>query len=456
MKPSRSIVHNDKKGMQKLLRNEHGIAMMLSITTVTVIAILTAELIYEVAVYQKVVNNTVDNLRAKYLARGALQLGRLQVHAANKALQKIKQIGKNSPVKNTDVNQIYNIPLILPPPLPSSATLVARSALDNFNEELGLHNSQVSVKLVPDSSKLNLNRLIWLAERKKDKDSDKDEDEDSDDEDGEGEDDDDDENSEKEEDSDKETEEDRGKRLQTVRATISETLQALMDKKFEDDEDFAQKYDSITADELVGNILAWIDKETFLDAEGAPKESFYSNHDPPYALKNAPLYSLSELHMVKGFDDELVEFVSQNFTAALTDGININRMSEALIQALFPSFNEDMTQQLSKHSREVGFSKIEDFWKYMQDEFEFSEDDKKELEKRELALTTTETAFRVLIEAKSGDARRVWVAQLGAAPPEQRKLMSPDEARKESKDNQEKTTSKNDNNPPPIVYLRTD
>ncbi len=35
-------MHNDKKGMQKLLRNEHGIAMMLSITTVTVIAILTA------------------------------------------------------------------------------------------------------------------------------------------------------------------------------------------------------------------------------------------------------------------------------------------------------------------------------------------------------------------------------------------------------------------------------
>lgn len=462
----KSQVQKSSSDLRRLLGNDRGIAMMLAITTVTVIAILTAELIYEVSVYQKVVNNTVDNLRAKYLARGALKLGQLQIHAANKALQKVEEIGKNSPVKSTDVEQIYDTPLILPPPLPPGASLVAKSALESFNEELGLGNGQISVKIVPDSAKLNLNRLVWLAEKKKEKpkpnnNNDKNNDEDD------GQDPEDDPRDDLPPENQEETAEDRAEKLQAVRATISETLQSLMDKKFEDDQDFANKYDFITADELVGNIIAWVDKNTQVDGVGAPKEGFYRDLDPPYSVKNAPLYSLSELHMVRGFNDELVEFVSQNFTASLTDGINVNRISDTLIQALFPSFDEDMLERFNEHRKEVGFPKIEDFWKYMQDEFDFSEDDKKELEQRGLTLTTKETAFRVLIEAKSGDARRVWVAQIGAEPPdltpknqekppEQPKPINPNEDRNSDEDETKKTASKNDNKPPPIVYLRTD
>lgn len=463
-----------KKDFRKILKNERGIALMLAITTITVVALLTSELVYETSVYQRLVYNTVDNMRAKYLARGALKLGRLQVHAANKALKKIQDIGKNSPVKETDVNQIYDTPLILPPPLPPGAPLIAKSALEKFNEDLGIQGGQISVKIVGESSKLNLNRLIWFAENKtKPKDNDdKDNNNKNDDDDDGGGNPDDDQGAEDQNEEGKtpeEIEEERRKKIEAFRSTVSETLQALMDKKFEDDEDFADKYDGITADELVGNILAWVDEKTNVDGEGAPKQGFYLDHDPPYAIKNAPLFSMSELYMVKGFDDQLVEFVSEHFTAALTDGINVNKINDQLIQALFPNMDEDLLDRFKEHREEVGFAKIEDFWKYMQDELGFTPDDKDEVEQRGLTLTTKETAFRVLIEAKSGDARRVWVAQLGAEPPdlsppkqqEQPKPINPDEDKggdndDNKKEDDKKTDTKNDNDAPPIVYLRTD
>jgi hypothetical protein len=96
-------------------------------------------------------------------------------------------------------------------------------------------------------------------------------------------------------------------------------------------------------------------------------------------------------------------------------------------------------------------------------ELGFGQEDKKVLDDAGITIVTTETAFRVEIEARSGDARKVWVAHLGAAPPKaapqtnQPVQIDPNTGLPLNNPNTSTAaTASNDNTVPLVVYLKTD
>ena len=390
------------------LQNEKGVAMMLALTTISILAVLAAELVYETQVYHRVVFNSLDQTRAHYLARSGLKIARLQVLGAQKANQFLQNAGANAPVSPADIDQIWQTPIILPPPVPASASPSLKSAAEKFNNELNLGGT-LNITINGESGKLNLNRLVWLN---------------------------------------------RGARLggnnnsgapgstppppppptsadgssgnaaadpkaeqQTIRASYVRLINELLKEKKEADEEFARKYESVTGEELIGNLLAWMDPLEEVDGESAPKANYYRGLEPPLSLKSAPLYSLSELHMVKGFDDELVEFFSQNFTASITDGININRVGDDILRAILPSLEEDTLKKFNEKRALGPFANAEAFFKYAQEELGLTPEMKAELDRSGISFVTNETAYRVIVDVKAGDARKIWVADLGAKPP---------------------------------------
>jgi type II secretory pathway component PulK len=250
--------------------------------------------------------------------------------------------------------------------------------------------------------------------------------------------------------------------LLKIRQSYAATLNEMLRQKRDESDEFRLKYEGISGEILIGNVLAWIDSTTQVDGEGAPKEGFYRDLNPKVSIKNAPLYSLDELHLVKDFDDELIEFMKKNFTALLTEGINANSIDESLIKALFPKIDEDTLKKFTEKRTETGFSKPDDFWKFM-NELGFGQEDKKVLDDAGITIVTTETAFRVEIEARSGDARKVWVAHLGAAPPKaapqtnQPVQIDPNTGLPLNNPNTSTAaTASNDNTVPLVVYLKTD
>ena len=428
------------KKKSRILGNESGVAMLMALTSITILAVLAGELIYETEVYHKIVFNSLDQLRAQELAKSGLKLARLQTLAGKKANQALAELGKAAPISQVDVDRIWQTPLLLPPPVLPGSSIGVRDAVKKLTDKLDLSGSLV-VNIYGESGKLNLNRLVWRPETRgnqpgaanpaappapapgADPNADP---------------------------------------LLKLRQSFAVALNEMLKQKRDESEEFRLKYEALTGEILIGNVLSWIDPRTEVDGEGVPKQSYYRDQNPSYSIKNAPLYSLEELHLVKDFDDTLVDFMSKNFTALLTEGINVNSIEDTMIKALFPKIAEDTLVKFNEKRTETGFSKPDDFWTFMQT-LGFGQEDKKVLDDAGISIVTTETAFRVEIEARSGDARKVWVAHLGAAPPKptqapnQPVQIDPNTGQPLNNSNTSPSgTASNDNSVPLVVYLKTD
>ncbi len=413
----------------KKLQNKSGVALLLALSSTAIIAILAADLVYEVELYNRIVYNDIDQLRAKHIVKSSLKIALLRIVAAKRANDKIKSFGKNSPVSQSEVDAIWSAPFILPPPLLPNSSLIAKEAHKNFISELGL-NSSMSIQIEGSSGKINLNRMIWTISRSRDQVK-----------------------------NPKTppppptpspappipptpplTNEEY---LNNIREKIMDIADKIIEDKKIDDEEFKLKYENITGRILIKNILSWIDIETTLDGDEIQKDIYYSGLPEPYSVKNAPLYSISELIMVKGFDDELVKIFSDNFTATITEGININAVELDLIKVIFPSIaeNPNLLEKFQERITE-GFENVSDFWAYMKSEMEFTDENKKNITDAGIQIVTKETAFRVFLDVTSGSAQKSWIAYVGGAPP--------------SLDANNKSSNAASQKLPNIVYLRTD
>ncbi len=374
----------------KRVKNEKGVAMMMALVTFLVLSILIGELAYETGVYNGVVWRQVDQLRARLLARSALRLALLQVKTAQKAKEKAKSLN----LPETIADQIWQTPLILPPPAPPGLGVEETKALEEFQNSLGLDGS-LSVSISGENGKLNLNQLVWVKPIQK---------------------------GEQIGGPQQPVTEEKQKELQNaVKQSYAKIIFEMLQAKIQTDDNFRDKYGSITGETLVGNLLAWMDPNQTLDGDNREKTDYYSRFEPtPYALKDAPLYTESELYMIKGFDDGLANFFQENFTTQITGGLNVNDASANLLQAVIPELGENEIDQILKRrsDEKLGgkFKDGSDFWNFLNTLGNF-EDAKKRLEEQGIGILEQETSYRVIITAQSGSTTKTWVAKIGPLPP---------------------------------------
>jgi type II secretory pathway component PulK len=384
-------------------RKERGVAMMLALITMVLIGVLTAELIYETQVYSGIVFRQRDQLRSQLLARSGVRLALLQVRAAAKAKEQAKNLGLGESDSLTD--KIWQTPMILPPPAPPGLGAGIVSTLDAFRKSLGLEG-QVAVTIQPESGRLSLNQLVWLNATM-----------------GAG------------------TQspqgaggsptpvpnqsqispEKRKEMLDAQRKTFADILDQLLFNKRLEDEGFRDRHPSVTGQTLIGNILAWISPEERNDGENREKMDYYRSVEPkPYAPREAPMVSESELQMVRGFDDELVALVAGQFSVQQSAGVNVNEASRELLQALIPSLSKDEAERVIKRRNDESaggpFKSEEEFWTFMGTINNFDEP-KKQLQERGIKLLAKEQSFQAVITAESGVSKRTWIARLGPLPP---------------------------------------
>jgi type II secretory pathway component PulK len=390
------------------LRNQRGIAMMMALVTMLLLGILAAELVYESSVYNGVVFRQADQLRARLLARSGLRIALLQLRAAEKAKAKAKGLGLGETGGLTD--QIWKTPLVLPPPVPTGIGLIEGQALDAFGKSLGLEGN-VSVVIAGESSRLNLNQLNLLpsetgaggagggsATSTATATS----------------------TSTSTSTSTAATPEARKAALTETRKAYADLIDQLLVNKRESDEAFRDRTGNLTGAILVGNLVAWMDKDTTEDGDGRDKRDFYARAEPqPYSIKEAPLASESELFMIKGFDESIAKLVGENFTTQPSSGVNVNEASALLLRALIPELSPAEAEKVLARRRDETqggpFKDAADFWAYLDTLGTFG-DAKARLEKMGVKILEKETSYRVVITAKSGLASKTWVAAVGPRP----------------------------------------
>ena len=435
------------------LRNEKGVAMMMALITFMVLSVLIGELAYESGVYSGVVWKQVDQVRATLLARSALRMSILQIKAAEKAKEKVKTLGLGS-VGDGLTDQIWKTPLILPPPSPPGLSEVDKEGLAKFEKSLGLGGT-ISSSIVGENGRLNLNQLVWVKEKAPTGDG------------GAG-----------EKKGEKIGEEgvmnpEKRKELQEAnKRSYAQIIEQILQNERQTNNSFRDSYATVTGESLVGNLMAWMSPDVKTDGDNRDKGEYYARLEPNrYSIKNAPLWSESELHMIKGFDDTLSSLIGNNFTVQPTGGVNVNDASPTLLRGLIPELGdaevEKVLKRRSTESEGGAFKDAKDFWEFLNTLGDYS-GAKKRLEDAGIAILEKETSYRITINAQSGSVKKSWTALVGPQPPQvdapdpnQPKTDKPAvgiESSEEDikKDQEKKKQESSDANTLNIIYLKAD
>jgi type II secretory pathway component PulK len=95
----------------------------------------------------------------------------------------------------------------------------------------------------------------------------------------------------------------------------SSTAQQVLYLMSGDENDAWLKARNLNAEELVGNLKDWVDKDTMRSGGlGGYEDSLYNTLDPPYLTKNAPFDTVQEMRVVAGWEGEVTDRFGEYLT----------------------------------------------------------------------------------------------------------------------------------------------
>jgi general secretion pathway protein K len=97
---------------------------------------------------------------------------------------------------------------------------------------------------------------------------------------------------------------------------------------------------------LVEALTDWVDPDDQAEPNGA-ENAYYLAQTTPYRAANGPMQTLDELHLVKGFTDEVVRQITPYVTVHTLGGlVNVNTADPLVLQALDPRITPEIAQEL--------------------------------------------------------------------------------------------------------------
>jgi len=113
-------------------------------------------------------------------------------------------------------------------------------------------------------------------------------------------------------------------------------------------------------------ITDWIDTDLETTNPNGAEDGYYLNLEHPYRTANTPLLSISELRLIKGFEDsETYNKIKPYLCAYINTGgassININTASAEVLQSLSADMTSDMASDIIERRTEEPFKDIKEF-----------------------------------------------------------------------------------------------
>jgi general secretion pathway protein K len=110
-------------------------------------------------------------------------------------------------------------------------------------------------------------------------------------------------------------------------------------------------------------IIDWIDDDLQTTIPDGAEDVYYMNLERPYRSANAPLQSVSELRLIRGFEDPKVYNTVLPHVCAfgVSATININTATEEVLRSLADDLSESDVEQIIERRTETAFSNINEF-----------------------------------------------------------------------------------------------
>jgi general secretion pathway protein K len=110
-------------------------------------------------------------------------------------------------------------------------------------------------------------------------------------------------------------------------------------------------------------IIDWIDDDLQTTIPEGAEDVYYMNLERPYRSANAPLQSVSELRLIRGFEDpEVYNTLLPHVCAfGISAPININTATEEVLRSLADELNDNDVEQIIERRTESAFNNINEF-----------------------------------------------------------------------------------------------
>lgn len=234
----------------RMRRRERGIALLATLLAIALMTILVVDFATTSALGYRAAANQADELRALYLARSGIQVGvaALERDSIFDALQK------------TPYDSLNDVWAIQVPPIP-------------------VEGGTVSVSIVDEARKLNINQLYNLRARQIDP------------------------------------------NFAQVVARLFESI-------------------GVTTD-LIPIIADWLDPDS-VDSPGGAEANYYLRLLPPYEPRNGPMPTAGDLRALKGVDDAMFIRLATFLTTTPETRVNVNTAAPEVLAALTPELSNNL------------------------------------------------------------------------------------------------------------------
>ena len=266
-------------------RDNRGVALIIVLTGITVLAAFSAEFSYRSRVDVRVATNLEKQIQAYFHARSAMEIVRLVVTSQKFVDQAVAAFGMKS-----SGFELWRFACKFAEVFNTASLNFLGIELMNLKgtEGLGVEKGGFSCEIVPEDAKISLNSVATVAARK----------------------------------------------------TLFTKLYALL--RGQVDPDTKGGRDDRKAAELILNIMDWVDPDdersdidsngNFVQAGGAGENTSYSRYG--YKARNAKMDTVEEVRLIEGMTDDLFCRFGNNFTVYDTDKLNVNEADPLLIRAI--------------------------------------------------------------------------------------------------------------------------
>lgn len=308
-----------------IIGNQKGVAILMVLTSVALLALILAEFSFDTTVHSLKVYNQQDQFQARLNAEAGINMSmaRLRMYQEGRNLLE-KNESLKGVIQPSQIESILLQPFMYPIQLPPRAGALQQSALADFEKEV-LFKGELVVTMRQVSGFLNPNNMRISANAKKD-----DQDDDLDDDDL--------------------SAADKAKKNPAlfVEEKLVETLTRLIEEKRLEDSLFDTKFGNLDIELLIKEIKYYIsDAEQFEDVERGEIEARFLALD--LIPKHAPFSSIDELYLLPSWDDEIIDMFKPYLTVHEPGIIAVNELTEDQLKILFPDITPIQIEEFYKY-----------------------------------------------------------------------------------------------------------
>jgi hypothetical protein len=304
---------------RKVKNNNQGVAILMVMTSIAILSFLLADFTFETKINKIKVYNQQDKVQAKLNAESGLAFGIAKLKIYQNA---INQLEKNASLKQavspSQLTGIITQPFIFPIPALKDSNIIQRTAIEKFTDSVILQG-ELSLTISAVSGFLNPNNLRIPIKTNEDNQS-----------------------PDPTQDTGSSPDGQNNSPNDYIEDRLVETLTNTIEEKRENDSEFDDEYGDLNPELLIKELKFYVnDANVVKDGDYGDVEGNYSN----VTAKHAPLSSLSELYLLEGWTDKVVDLIKDRLTVHEASIIQVNEITKLQLKVLFPGASDDQLKE---------------------------------------------------------------------------------------------------------------